>query len=75
MENHDQEMIQKAMLSLNNPRLTRLYEEHKKLNEEVARLQNRPFLTSPEENMLARLKRKKLRGMEEMITIARSAAF
>jgi uncharacterized protein YdcH (DUF465 family) len=72
MERTDRELLHIAMGS--NVRLRRLYEEHCRLDEEVARYERRGYLTDQEKGELKRLKSRKLQGMDEMMQILRSSS-
>lgn len=47
----------------------RLYDEHLKLHEELAKFDNRKYLSESESNREKELKRKKLNGRERLIDI------
>lgn len=67
MEARDRERILQALE--NNAELRRLYDEHEILQDELARFENRTFLTVNEEMELKRLKKKKLMGCDRMMQI------
>lgn len=71
MDSADKELLVAAMDS--NYELKRLYEEHCRLNDEVAKLERRGFLTESEKLELKRLKRDKLKGRDQMLRIARAS--
>lgn len=71
MDSADKELLVAAMDS--NYELKRLYDEHCRLNDEVARLERRGFLTESEKLELKRLKRDKLKGRDQMLRIARAS--
>lgn len=72
MESMDKELLMKAIES--NKQIRRLYDEHCRLDDRVAEFERRKFLTELEQDELKRLKRKKLAGMDEMMSLARSGA-
>jgi len=67
MERQDRERILKALEG--NAELRRLYEEHETLQNELARFENRTFLTPGEEIEQKKLKKKKLMGVDRMMEI------
>ncbi len=64
MEKNDLELIMKHRES--NYELDRLYTEHLKLDEEVARLEQIKIQTPDDQKQLGGLKRTKLEGRDEM---------
>lgn len=67
MENTDKNRI--GELSKTDKQLNRLAREHQRLEDKLARFENRPFLTVLEELEQKKLKLKKLRGKEQMMRI------
>lgn len=67
MEDREREMIRAAIKT--NHELKKLYEEHIYLEDQLSRLENRPFLTTEEEIEEKLLKRKKLSGVDRMMRI------
>ncbi|MBX7139096.1 MAG: DUF465 domain-containing protein [Oligoflexia bacterium] len=67
MENADRELILKV--SRSNIMLKRLYDEHVALESTLTRFQNRKFLTPQEEVEEKKLKKKKLMGVDLMMSI------
>lgn len=72
METHDREKIELMMRE--NEALRRLYMQHRALDEEVARIERKTFLTPPEQAELKRLKRKKLLGVDRMMAMLQEPA-
>ena len=72
MEHQDRSMIEELMKE--NQALKRLYERHRQLDEEVSRVERKSFLTTLEESELKRLKRAKLRGVDEMMKMVAAIA-
>lgn len=70
MEKRDHEMISKMQLS--NFELKRLYQEHIDIERRLSKFETRSFLTPIEQVELKRLKRKKLRGVDRMMSILSS---
>lgn len=56
-------------LSKTDKQLNRLAREHQRLEDRLARFENRPFLTVLEELEQKKLKLQKLRGKEQMMRI------
>lgn len=67
MESQERELILKMREV--DTRLKRLYEEHEKLENELTTYGRRAFLTEQEQARQKQLKFKKLKGVEQMITI------
>lgn len=67
MERRERESIQK-IVELNNE-LKRLYEQHQRYEERLARYESRGFLTPGEEIFVRTLKKKKLSGVDRMMAI------
>ena len=67
MERADRELIEKVLLG--NFELRKLYEEHCRLETVLESFENRPFLTSVEEIEEKQLKRRKLQGVDRMMSI------
>lgn len=67
MENTDKNRI--GELCKTDKQLNRLAREHQRLEDKLARFENRPFLTVLEELEQKKLKLKKLRGKEQMMRI------
>jgi uncharacterized protein YdcH (DUF465 family) len=67
MEDSDRAKI--IELSGRNFLLNKLYNEHKELEEKLARFEKRPFLTASEQQEQKLLKRKKLLGVDNMMRI------
>ncbi len=72
MEQADKDLISK--LSPGNIVLRRLHREHLALEEKIASLEKRNFLTADETTHLKDMKRKKLSGVDKMMQIIHSAA-
>ena len=67
MENNERQLIEQALA--HNIDLRRLYAEHLKIEEQLAALEHRKFL-SPEEDLLHKtLKKRKLHGVDRMVGI------
>lgn len=49
--------------------LRRLYEEHKQLKRQIAKLEKKPFLTAAEQRDETRLKKLKLAGKDRIVRI------
>ncbi len=60
----DQALIQKAVAD--NVQIKRLYNYHRDLDEKIAALDSRGFLTEPEKLKMKQLKKEKLRGKDEL---------
>lgn len=67
MEKSDRELIMKCIAS--NIELKRLYSQHLALEKKLSKLSNRTFLTASEEMETKDLKKKKLRGVDKMMTL------
>lgn len=67
MEKRERDSIHK-IVELNNE-LKRLYEQHHKLEERLARYESRGFLTPGEQIFVKTLKKKKLSGVDRMMEI------
>ena len=67
MESADRERIELA--AQNNQSIKRLYDEHKFLDDKISNLETRRFLSPKEENELKTLKKKKLRGKEQLLEL------
>lgn len=67
MECSDKELVRKLVQS--NAKLRKLYEEHEILHHKLERFQNRPYLTSQEEVEQRELKKRKLMGVDQMMSI------
>jgi len=67
MENRDRELIQKVLRT--NIELKRLYQEHMVLEEKLNRFEKRTFLLPIEELEARSLKKKKLHGVDKMMSI------
>lgn len=52
-----------------DPLLKKLYEEHRHLKKQIAKLEKKPFLTSQEEREEHQLKKQKLAGKDQIIRI------
>lgn len=57
-----------------NPKLKRMYQKHRSLDDQVTELDRRAFLTEAEEFKLKRLKFEKLKVAEELSDCIRAAA-
>jgi uncharacterized protein YdcH (DUF465 family) len=68
MERAERELIQKVLQT--NFEVRRLYNQHIKYEDTLARLARQAYLTQPEEVEQRRLKRLKLKGVEKMLKIA-----
>jgi hypothetical protein len=68
MERDERELIQKVLQT--NFEVRRLYNQHIKYEDTLARLARQAYLTQPEEVEQRRLKRLKLKGVEKMLKIA-----
>jgi hypothetical protein len=67
MENGDREKILRE--AKRNAQLRRLYSEHIALEEELSRFSKRPYLTATEEQEETLLKRRKLQGVDLMMSL------
>ena len=67
MEATDRELIQKYMLT--DVTLERLYREHNKLEDMISRYSTRSFLTDEEQAEVRKLKKRKLSGVDRMMSI------
>lgn len=67
MESKDRELILRA--AQRNAQLKRLYREHMEFEEQLERFTRRPFLTAEEQQSVAKLKRRKLRGVDRMMAL------
>ena len=67
MEAADKALIEKMLP--HNMQLRRLFEEHEHLDDRIAALERRSFLTAREELERKALKLKKLRGVDRMMEI------
>ena len=67
MEHRDRERIISA--AQRNAHLKRLYREHIELEEQLSRISKRPFLTADEQQEEVALKKKKLRGVDLMMSL------
>ncbi len=67
MERGDREKI--LLAAQRNARLRRLYREHVEFEEQLDRIARRPFLTTEEQLSVAKLKRRKLRGVDTMMSL------
>ncbi len=67
MENQERELI--LRMKEVDARLKRLYDEHERLESELTMYQRRGFLTDQEQARQKQIKFKKLKGVEQMITI------
>ncbi len=70
MEGVDRKII--AALYENSIEFRRLYDEHLRLHEKLAKLENRNFLTDQEIRQEKELKLKKLKGREKLLQIIES---
>lgn len=70
MEKVDQELIQEMMPE--NPRLKELYREHLQLDKKTNQLERLRGYSTSATLALASLKKKKLSGMDEMMSILKS---
>jgi uncharacterized protein YdcH (DUF465 family) len=57
-----------------NPKLKRIYQKHRSLDDQVSALDRRTFLTEAEEFKLKKLKLEKLKTAEELNQMIRAAA-
>jgi hypothetical protein len=69
MEDQDRTLI--LQLKRDNFLLGKLYSEHLDFEQQLSKLENRPFLVAAEEEQARRLKRKKLFGVDRMMQILR----
>jgi uncharacterized protein YdcH (DUF465 family) len=67
MERRERDQIE--LLMKEDAALRRLYQEHLVLDEEVARIERKTFLTPMEQSELKRLKHRKLAGVDKMMSI------
>lgn len=67
MESKDRELILRA--AQRNAQLKRLYREHIEFEEQLERFTRRPFLTDAEQQSVAKLKKRKLRGVDRMMAL------
>lgn len=67
MEDNERNRIR--AVTKTNHELKRLYDEHVGLEEQLARLENRPYLTKEEEIEEKLLKKRKLVGVDKMMAI------
>ena len=67
MEKQERETIQKIVK--NNEELKRLYHQHQLYEQKLARYESRGFLTPAEQLAIRTLKKKKLSGVDRMMTI------
>ena len=72
MEKSQKELIEEKIKSSQNPKLKKLYADHKSLNEKVEKLSTKTFLTEKEQVELKKLKNQKLDELEEMVKLAMS---
>jgi hypothetical protein len=68
MESDERELIRKVLQT--NFEVRRLYNQHIKFEDKLARLARQAYLTASEEVEQRRLKRLKLKGVEMMLRIA-----
>ena len=67
MEKQERETIQKIVK--NNEELKRLYHQHQLYEQKLDRYESRGFLTPAEQLAIRTLKKKKLSGVDRMMTI------
>lgn len=67
MEEHEKELLQK--LASSNVGVRRLYNEHVELESKLDSLQSRPFLTASDQMQIQKLKKKKLKGKDQLMSL------
>lgn len=67
MEDHERNLIETVLES--NFRLRKLYEEHRILERQLDEYNSRGFLTADEEMEVKHLKKRKLLGVDKMMSI------
>ncbi len=67
MEKHEIEMLEK--LSLNDPELKDLWDEHLLYSKQVSKLEGKNFRTPTEEQTLKQLKKQKLEGKTRLMAL------
>ncbi len=70
MENKDRELVLELMV--HNKQLSRLHDEHEKLELELKKYSTKVYLTEADQIEEKRLKKEKLRGVDEMMIILRN---
>ena len=67
MENADRELIFKV--SKSNAQLRRLYDQHLRFEDQISRLENVTFMTPKEQMQSRKLKKQKLQGVDQMMSL------
>jgi hypothetical protein len=70
METHDHELIMKFIES--DKKLKRLYQQHIKLEDLLDTMSKRRFLSDDDQMLQQRLKKEKLIGVEQMLSLIRT---